>query len=74
MEAGSECENVTGSGEAAIAIGRQTQQANYRGQPADGSFRVTQVAIRRGHRWALAGLHLSVITQPPGTGKPGFRE
>jgi hypothetical protein len=66
--------DVRDYGEAAIAIGRQTQQAAYRGQPADGSFRVTQVAIRRGHGWTLAGLHLSAIAQPPGTGKPGLRE
>lgn len=51
-------------GETAIAIGRQTQQATYRGQPADGQFRVTQVFVRDGARWALASLHLS-LARPP---------
>jgi ketosteroid isomerase-like protein len=52
-------------GETAIAIGRQTQQATYRGQPADGQFRVTHVFVRAGDRWALASMHLSQAA-PPG--------
>lgn len=50
--------------ETAIAIGRQNQRAAYRGQPADGSFRVTQIAVRADDRWALAGLHFSQVAQP----------
>ncbi|HEY3713538.1 MAG TPA: nuclear transport factor 2 family protein [Jatrophihabitantaceae bacterium] len=46
---------------AAIAIGRQTQQASYRGAPSDGQFRVTHIAIRVDGRWLLAGMHLSPI-------------
>jgi ketosteroid isomerase-like protein len=55
-------------GHTAIAIGRQTQQATYRGQPADGQFRVSHVFVRDGDRWALAGLHLSLAAPPP---RPG---
>jgi hypothetical protein len=49
-------------GDAAIAIGRQTQQAEYQGKPAPGGqFRVTQIAVLDGEHWVLAGLHLSGI-------------
>ena len=51
-------------GQSAIAIGRQTQQATYRGGTADGQFRVTHVFIRKGRRWLLASLHLSMATTP----------
>jgi len=51
-------------GQTAIAIGRQTQQATYRGQPADGQFRVTHVFVRDGDRWSLASLHLSLAAPP----------
>ena len=56
-------------GDTAIAIGRHTQRATYRGQPADGQFRVTQVFVRDGRRWALASLHLSQAA-PPGPPPP----
>ncbi|HLZ68431.1 MAG TPA: nuclear transport factor 2 family protein [Dehalococcoidia bacterium] len=46
---------VRAHGMMAIAIGRESQQAAYRGGPADGQFRVTQIAIRDGDRWLLAG-------------------
>jgi ketosteroid isomerase-like protein len=52
-------------GATAIAIGRHTQHASYRGQPADGQFRVTHVFVRDGDRWALASLHLSLGAPPP---------
>ena len=51
-------------GQAAIAIGRHTQQATYQGHPADGQFRVTHVFVRDGGRWALASLHLSQARPP----------
>jgi ketosteroid isomerase-like protein len=53
--------DVRDYGDAAIAIGRQIQQATYQGQPADGRFRVTQVAVRGDSGWVLAGLHFSPI-------------
>ena len=49
----------------AVAVGRHTQEASYRGTPADGSFRATHVAVRRDGRWLLAGMHLSPIGGPP---------
>src|SRR5499427_10406617 len=44
-------------GDAAVAVGNQAQRSMYQGHDASGQFRVTQVAIRRGDRWILAGLH-----------------
>jgi ketosteroid isomerase-like protein len=51
-------------GQTAIAIGRQTQRAAYRGQPADGQFRVSHVFVRETGRWMLASLHLSLAAPP----------
>jgi ketosteroid isomerase-like protein len=59
-------------GQTAIAIGRQSQQATYRGRPADGQFRVTHVFVRDGSDWALASLHLSQAAPPgPAAGSSG---
>jgi ketosteroid isomerase-like protein len=49
-------------GDTAIAIGRQTQRALYQGQPNEGQFRVTQVAVRQSDRWLLATMHISRIS------------
>jgi ketosteroid isomerase-like protein len=57
--------HVRGYGDAAVAVGVQTQRIMYQGRDASGRFRVTQVATRRGDRWILAGLHYSPIAQPP---------
>jgi ketosteroid isomerase-like protein len=57
-------------GEAAVAVGSQTQASTYRGRDASGRFRVTQVWARQGDTWAIAGLHLSPIAQPPAAGSP----
>jgi ketosteroid isomerase-like protein len=57
-------------GEAAVAVGSQTQTSTYRGHDASGRFRVTQVWARQGDTWAIAGLHLSPIAQPPAAGSP----
>ena len=51
-------------GTAAVAVGRHTQKAEYRGHPADGRLRVTHIAVLRDGRWLLAGLHLSPIAGP----------
>jgi ketosteroid isomerase-like protein len=48
----------------AIAIGRLKQRATYAGRPADGTFRVTVIAIRAGDRWLVAGLHYSPVAPP----------
>lgn len=52
-------------GDAAVAVGVHTQQASFRGHPADGSFRATHIAVRRDGRWFLAGIHLSPVGGPP---------
>ena len=56
---------VRGYGDAAVAVGSQTQRTTFQGRDASGRFRVTQVAIRKEDRWILAGLHYSPIAQPP---------
>lgn len=38
----------------AIAIGRQTQQAEYQGHSADGQFRATHIAVRDARGWVSA--------------------
>jgi uncharacterized protein (TIGR02246 family) len=52
-------------GDTAVAIGVHTQEATFQGNPADGQFRATHIAVRRDGRWALAGIHLSPIGGPP---------
>ena len=50
--------------EAAILIGRLTQEATYRGNSIPGQFRITLVFVQQG-QWRLANLQLSSIGQPP---------
>lgn len=52
-------------GDAAVAIGCRTQQATFQGNPADGKFRATQIAVRGETGWLLAGLHLCSLGGPP---------
>jgi ketosteroid isomerase-like protein len=52
-------------GDAAVAVGSHRQRAEYQGNNADGRFRATHVAVRRGDGWLLAGVHLSPIGGPP---------
>jgi ketosteroid isomerase-like protein len=52
-------------GDAAVAVGLQTQKSTYQGHDASGQFRVTQVFTRKADRWVLTSLHLSPIAQPP---------
>ena len=52
-------------GDTAVVIGLHTQKASFNGNPADGSFRATHVAVRRDGRWRLAGQHLSPVGAPP---------
>lgn len=53
-------------GDVVVAVGVQTQEAEYQGNSSDGQFRVTQIAVRDGDGWRLAGLHLSPVMAPPG--------
>jgi ketosteroid isomerase-like protein len=57
-------------GDAIVAVGSQTQTSTYRERDASGRFRVTQVWARQGDTWAIAGMHLSPIAQPPAAGSP----
>ena len=52
-------------GETAVTIARHIQQASYQGQPVDGQFRTTHIAVRVDRRWVLAGIQLSPIGGPP---------
>jgi|HubBroStandDraft_2_1064218.scaffolds.fasta_scaffold528486_2 hypothetical protein len=52
-------------GEAAVTIARHIQHASYQGQPVDGQFRTTHIAVRVDRRWLLAGIQLSPIGGPP---------
>jgi ketosteroid isomerase-like protein len=51
--------------EAAIVIGRLTQEAAYRGNPINAQMRTTLVFVQQHGQWQLAGLHLCNIGQPP---------
>jgi hypothetical protein len=47
-------------GDVALTIGTQTAQTTYRGNRVPfGRLRITQIAVRHGDRWLLAGLHMS---------------
>lgn len=58
---------VRSYGDAAVAIGRQTQKASFKGQPSDGQFRITHIAVRTDDGWRFAGIQLSPIRafRPP---------
>lgn len=51
--------------EAAIVIGRQVQNAAYRGNSVKAELRTTLVLVQQQGQWQLASLHLSPIGQPP---------
>jgi ketosteroid isomerase-like protein len=50
---------------AAVVIGRQGQQATYRGNRVDAELRTTLVFVHQEGQWRLASLHFSPIGQPP---------
>jgi ketosteroid isomerase-like protein len=52
-------------GDCAVVVGCHTQQATHQGNPVDGRFRASHIAVRRQDRWLLAGIHLSTIGGPP---------
>jgi ketosteroid isomerase-like protein len=54
-------------GDAAVAVGSQTQRSTYQGRDASGRFRVTQIAVRRPGGWVIVGLHYSPTAPPPGS-------
>ncbi|GHO84067.1 nuclear transport factor 2 family protein [Dictyobacter formicarum] len=56
---------VRGYDEAAILVGRLTQEATYRGNPVNTQMRTTLVFVCQDGQWHLAGLHFCNIGQPP---------
>ena len=61
---------VRAYGDAAVAVGSQTQRSTFQGRDASGRFRVTQVAVRYGDHWKIVGLQYSPIAQPPESAPP----
>ena len=57
--------SVRAYSEAAIVIGRLTQQATYQGNPINVQMRTTLVFVHQQGQWQLAGVHFSNIGQPP---------
>ncbi|SDS79201.1 nuclear transport factor 2 family protein [Microlunatus soli] len=61
-------------GDVAIAIGRQHQQAAYRGTPNNGDFRISHVFVRDPQArfgWLIAHVQLSQMVAPPGGAPAG---
>ncbi|MCA1655760.1 MAG: nuclear transport factor 2 family protein [Pseudonocardiaceae bacterium] len=52
-------------GDAAVVIAVQSQESTYQGNPANGSFRVSLVAVRQDGRLLIAHLQLSSLGAPP---------
>lgn len=55
---------------AAVVIGRQVQDATYRGNSVMAQLRTTAVLVNQGGCWQLAGVHMSAIGQPPSPAQP----
>jgi ketosteroid isomerase-like protein len=51
-------------GDAVITIGTHSQEAAFKGNPADGDFRISHVFVREGDRWAIASIQLSLAAPP----------
>jgi ketosteroid isomerase-like protein len=60
-------------GDTAVSIGRQVQQAEYQGHPANGQFRTSLIAVRDGGQWRLAGCQVGPMGGPPPFPPPGDR-
>lgn len=52
-------------GDSAVVVGVHSQKAAFQGNPVDGDFRSTHIAVRRDGEWLLAGIHLSMLGAPP---------
>lgn len=61
---------VRGYDEAAILVGRLTQEATYRDNPVNTQMRTTLVFVCQDGQWHLAGLHFCNIGQPPPFARP----
>ncbi len=49
----------------AILIGRQVQDASYRGNRVEPQLRITAVLIQRAGQWQFASVHMSPVAPPP---------
>jgi ketosteroid isomerase-like protein len=56
--------------DSAVAIGTQSQQAAYKGSPANGEFRISHVFVRDGGPWRIASMQLSPTSFSPPPGAP----
>jgi len=61
--------DVRDYGESVVSIGTQTQEAAFKGTPANGDFRIGHVFVRRDAGWLIAAIQLS-LTAPPGPAVP----
>ena len=52
-------------GDAAVVVGRQSQDAAYQGNSVKAELRITAVFVRQGGEWKLVGVQMSPIGQPP---------
>lgn len=52
-------------GDTAIVIGVQAQESAYQGNPSNGSFRLSLVAVRQGGQWLIAHIQLSALGAMP---------
>ncbi len=52
-------------GDAAVLIGRQSQDAAFQGNDVKAELRTTAVFVRQGGAWKLVGVQMSPIGQPP---------
>src|SRR5579859_2337168 len=56
--------------EVAVLIGRQVQDATFRGNSVKAQLRTTVVLVHQREHWQLVGLHMSPIGQPPSFAQP----
>jgi hypothetical protein len=54
----------------AVAIGRQVQDATFRGNPVKAELRTSFILVGQQGQWQLAGVHMSSIGQPPSFARP----
>jgi ketosteroid isomerase-like protein len=60
----------TYGGDTAVLIGRQAQDATFRGNSVKADLRSTIVLVQHQGDWQIAGIHMSPIGQPPAFAQP----
>lgn len=53
-------------GAVVVAVGTQTQQATFNGNPVPGTFRTTVVLVDNGNEWKIANIQFSPTTRAEG--------